>query len=153
MSCQTKEAQFRLNTLDFWIDWMKPESADAHFYIRQRKGSRFLLEDLLSLWLYISDKLMENVAPVSRSLKQWDPSDMKTLAILLSLHSGCCSKLNPEIILINIKNWNLRKVILSKWKILERVPQIRIKVSTNIDDCISHSWRSSVYKTVIVNEG
>lgn len=76
---------------------------------------------------------------------------MKTLAILLSLHTVCYTKLNPEIILISINNWNLRKENLSKWKILERGLQIRIEVSTNTSTCTSYSWRTSVFKTTIVD--
>lgn len=58
---------------------------------------------------------------------------------------------NPQIILICIKNWNLRKENLSKWKIPERGPEIGIEVSTNANACTSYSWRTSVFKAIIVD--
>lgn len=94
---------------------------------------------------------MENVAPLSGLLKQWGPSDMKALAILLSLHTVCYTKLNREIVLISTNNWNLRKENLSKWKILERGLQTEIEVSNNASACSSYPWRTSVFKTTIVD--
>lgn len=100
---------------------------------------------------YLSDKLMENAAPLSRLLKQWGPSDMKTLAILLSLHAVCYTKQNPEIILISINRWNLRMEKWSKWKILERRPQVGIEISNNRRYCLCFLfWRTPVFKTIIV---
>ena len=94
---------------------------------------------------------MENVAPLSRLLKQWGPSDMKALAILWSLHTVCYTKLNCEIVLISTNNWNLRKENLSKWKILERGLQIEIEVSNKASACSSYPWRTFVCKTTIVD--
>ena len=110
-----------------------------------------MLEDLLGVWLSVSGKLMENVAPLSGLLKQWGPSDMKAVAILLSLHAVCYTKLNREIVLTSTNNWNLRKENLSKWKILGRGLQIEIEVSNNASACTSYSWRTSVFKSTIVD--
>lgn len=41
----------------------------------------------------------------------------------------------------------MRKKNLSKWKILERGPQIGIEVNTNTSACTSYSWKTSVLKT------
>lgn len=40
---------------------------------------------------------------------------------------------------------------MSKWKILERGLQTEIEVSNNASACSSYPWRTSVFKTTIVD--
>lgn len=67
----------------------------------------------------LSTRHMAKVVPL-RSLIKSEAHQIGKTAILLSLPSVSCTKLNPEIILISSREGHLRKVNLSKWKILER---------------------------------
>lgn len=62
---------------------------------------------------------MAKVVPLPCLIKS-EAHQIGKAAILLSLHSVGCTKLNPEIILISSEEGHLRMVNLSKWKILER---------------------------------
>lgn len=130
---QMKKKQLELHILN--LDFAELSLLNFQIFLSQ-KEVRAHVTGLTLPWL-CSWQAMENAAPLPRLLKEWGPSDRETLAILLSLLSVCYTKLNPEIMLISTKNWNLRKENLSKWKILERGPQGVVKINNSISACTS----------------
>lgn len=78
----------------------------------------------------LSTRHMAKVVPLPSLIKS-EAHQIGKAAILLSLPSVGCTKLNPEIILISSREGHLRKANLSKWKNPRKgIPKEELKLSS-----------------------
>lgn len=124
---------------DFWVFPKRSSSQLSSFLCLPQDRARPVLEDLLGLTLLIRQAYGKCCSTI-QTAEAVRPIRYENSSYLIISACSLLHKQNPEIILISINHWNLRMEKWSKWKILERGPQVGIKISTNGGSaCVSYS--------------